>query len=597
MKIRGNDLFVFIQRSGIYKAYAYSTTCEIDVQAETIGVGSPDTGRWSKKKKKKRSWRLSSAYLVGSGDSAAQLFSMLDSDETIKIMFGTVAPHKELMDADDYVPDGRFAMVGDGLLTRMTVTGRRGDFVTMSVEIEGSGKLDMLWSPVLTVSPLSGEADEKAGVKELAITSNIGYTVSSDSPWLTVDRTEGGEGTAKVMAAYPINEGAKRIGKILVAGKSPHEGTVGQFTLTQSQDPGRLVAAPSSLALSGNGGEQVINISGYKAWHLNGKPDWVKVTPDSGGVSGEYGEVAVTVKAETNLVGLRSGEIGFVTQDGTASAAVAVTQDANVLIIDPSELNVPYGGGTYTVTVKASGDWQCMMNLGWCGLDAVSGSAGETEIELSIDENDGYGRVGILLFELPDAGYTVGLSIIQTAIISLAPSFPLELPYDAYGDDYVVTSEGNGWMCADSENIEITPDSASEKGSTDVHIDVPQNDGEPRIVVLKLFHKNTYLFGGIQQAYDSRKVILTSFVEILNVPKNATLRNTYIASLKGWVYDPGYTTDNSWLTVTPSSGDPGVAWINISLTINNTGEGRIAEIWFRTVDGTDRCRVRLHQLG
>ena len=76
-KIKGNDLILFIQKDGKYKAYAYSTTCEIDIQANTIEVGSPDTGQWVRKKKRKISWRVSSGYLMSDGSASMEIFKTL----------------------------------------------------------------------------------------------------------------------------------------------------------------------------------------------------------------------------------------------------------------------------------------------------------------------------------------------------------------------------------------------------------------------------------------------------------------------------------------------------------------------------------------
>ena len=139
-KIKGNDLILFIQKDGKYKAYAYSTTCEIDIQADTIEVGSPDTGQWVKKKKRKKNWRLSSGYLMSDSKDFPELFQMLIENNEISVLLGTVETHMMTVNARDYIPDELLMIKGVGMITRMTVTGRKGDFVTMSVEIEGNGE-------------------------------------------------------------------------------------------------------------------------------------------------------------------------------------------------------------------------------------------------------------------------------------------------------------------------------------------------------------------------------------------------------------------------------------------------------------------------
>ncbi len=70
----------------------------------------------------------------------------------------------------------------------MTVTGRKGDFVTMSMEIEGCGKLEMIWEPKITIEPESASDEGIAGESKILITGNIDYDISSDSRWLTVSK-------------------------------------------------------------------------------------------------------------------------------------------------------------------------------------------------------------------------------------------------------------------------------------------------------------------------------------------------------------------------------------------------------------------------
>ena len=125
-KIKGNDLILFIRKEEEYKALAYSTTCEIDIQADTIEIGSPDTGQWTKKKKKRKNWRASSGYLISDSVDVIDVFKTLVGNESVSLIIGTVEPHALSVNADEYVPDERLTIKGDGIITRMTITGREG---------------------------------------------------------------------------------------------------------------------------------------------------------------------------------------------------------------------------------------------------------------------------------------------------------------------------------------------------------------------------------------------------------------------------------------------------------------------------------------
>ena len=39
MKLRGNDMTLMVQRDGQWRAIAYATTCEMDINVELVEVG------------------------------------------------------------------------------------------------------------------------------------------------------------------------------------------------------------------------------------------------------------------------------------------------------------------------------------------------------------------------------------------------------------------------------------------------------------------------------------------------------------------------------------------------------------------------------
>lgn len=142
MKLKGNNLIVFFRIDGQWRTLAYATTCELDIQAETITVGSPDTGRWEKKKKRRLGWNGSSAHLMSDIKDEANLFGLLKSDLPVRVCFGSVIDHKSPINStDNYIKNGKVSLEGDALITRMTITGRRGDCVTLSVSFVGIGEL------------------------------------------------------------------------------------------------------------------------------------------------------------------------------------------------------------------------------------------------------------------------------------------------------------------------------------------------------------------------------------------------------------------------------------------------------------------------
>lgn len=86
------------------------------------------------------------------------------------------------------------------------------------------------------------------------------------------------------------------------------------------------------------------------------------------------------------------------------------------LVIEPNTIHgIPASGGSYEVTIKATGNWTCSYNPTWARPDNGSGAAGETTFTLDIEPNTGKSRGDYLEFELDDTGYVVELDVLQDA--------------------------------------------------------------------------------------------------------------------------------------------------------------------------------------
>ena len=141
MKLRGDDVILFFESGGRWRTLAYGTTCEIDVSADTMEVGSALSGRWKSYKKRRIGWTLSSGHLMADAANEVDVLALVEAATHINVNFATVAHHALPVDAADYEPDERLQLQGAALVERVTITARRGDYVTLSVSLRGTGKL------------------------------------------------------------------------------------------------------------------------------------------------------------------------------------------------------------------------------------------------------------------------------------------------------------------------------------------------------------------------------------------------------------------------------------------------------------------------
>lgn len=140
-KIKGKDITVMVARNGRdYKALAYSTSCELDVNVSYLKAGNPTDGRWPKNKPKYYSWQVSVGRLLS--DLGDDLFAELCIGKEIALLFTTVEDHPQPQEGiPSYVPTTSMQLQGQAIITRLTITANNRDYATASVTFVGSGEL------------------------------------------------------------------------------------------------------------------------------------------------------------------------------------------------------------------------------------------------------------------------------------------------------------------------------------------------------------------------------------------------------------------------------------------------------------------------
>lgn len=392
-KIRGNDLILFVQKDGKYKAYAYSTTCEIDIQADTIEVGSPDTGQWVKRKKRKKNWRISSGYLMSDSRDVPELYKMLTENEEISVLLGTVEPHAMEVIAKDYIPDEVLMIKGIGMLTRMTITGRKGDFATMSVEIEGNGKLDIAIKEYVILSPNSIEVLYKPSSYIINVKSNSVWTfeITEGEDFISYDGPNEKEGDGIVVINILENSDIfSRTGKI----KFTTESGIEDYFIINQKAPDILKIVPGSIGyipLSGANYTIIITSSGN--WTCIDTPLWA--VPNN--YTGEAGKMNVDIDVEMNESGSeRSGVMTFKLDDSDTVATLVINQLASddYVIVSPNHLNISKEEYSDVINIIASDGWRVISKPLWVDISPEDGTEGFTPVSIYVEANTGDARTG-----------------------------------------------------------------------------------------------------------------------------------------------------------------------------------------------------------
>lgn len=140
--VKGKDLMIFING----KATALATSHSLELNAQTSEAASKDDGAWSNATVTKKSWTASTEALVSEDpevDSFDAMYDLFDAGEPVDIISGRPSNI-----SDDGIPDGGWEAPtqkyykGKALITSLTRNDPNGDNSSMSVSLQGVGKLD-----------------------------------------------------------------------------------------------------------------------------------------------------------------------------------------------------------------------------------------------------------------------------------------------------------------------------------------------------------------------------------------------------------------------------------------------------------------------
>lgn len=597
-KIKGNDLILFIRKEEEYKALAYSTTCEIDIQADTIEVGSPDTGQWTKKKKKRKNWRASSGYLISDSVDAIDVFKTLVGNESISLMIGTVEPHALSVSADEYVTDERLTIKGDGMITRMTITGKRGDFVTMSIDIEGSGALDIKIKEWIIISPESIQASPLTSFYKVEVKSNTrwSFTVVEGSDFISYEGKNQGKGNGDAVFKIGTNvSGQTRTGVVQFITENK-EGVM--LKINQESVTPSVTIDQDTLSVIRQGGDYTIHVSANTDWQIDYHPSWVTLSQESGGA----GEFDITVTVSPNITSeSREDDIGFVTVvEGGEGANCVVTQTAegDYLVLSPDNVTIDKDGNDVYVGVQSN--YQ-VMNLtlrpseSW--LMAMEGN--DTEITVYASANTGEKRTGTINVSTP-SGITEIISAEQEGEISSTPyvrptsnyvffntnnegSQLLELDTNVDIADILVQSLAAGWVTCSLQKSD---------GKIYIKIDVlysSEEDPRAGLIALQLADEATeghIITVGQMGAYNNVVTYSTliyigptpTIVPENDIPRSYTQMRYYVICDSSWVVTDQASFTQMDVSAGGTDGEATMTEVYLTVNANESNMDRVGDI-------------------
>ena len=142
-RILGDELFIYINVSTgeteDWQPLAYSTTCSLNLNSDTIDASNKMAGVWSAALPGKLSWTISTESLMSTSNTGnAYFYDKLVARTPFKLRFGQVTDLSKLDFSQD---ESKTYYEGEAYCSSCNLNADNGAVCTMSVEFTGNGEL------------------------------------------------------------------------------------------------------------------------------------------------------------------------------------------------------------------------------------------------------------------------------------------------------------------------------------------------------------------------------------------------------------------------------------------------------------------------
>ena len=213
--------------------------------------------------------------------------------------------------------------------------------------------------------------------------------------WLTINPMSGGTGETSVYGYVLPNEKAGCTRRATVRFTN-NEGLYADLNLSQTSDTSdmRFVVTPDYLFVQGGGGTFYVNVLTNTYWKITDYDSGLTITSDN---QEGYGDGILTIvfpqnPNTNNQYGYDHqgrpfyGREGYITVTSLMGTKRIFWEQAayEAITVTPNKLVFPQTGGTLSVTVKSSTDWEITSyDSAHTSFSALSGHSGETVISVT----------------------------------------------------------------------------------------------------------------------------------------------------------------------------------------------------------------------
>ena len=366
----------------------------------------------------------------------------------------------------------------------------------------------------LTVEPNFITCPDVGGDYTITVSSpNGAWTATPSDSWIRVNPSSGNQGTAEVRIKINTNkESVETQGKItFVSGEQKVEMPI---TRAAKAAPYLRVVSEKELNTPKEGGSYTVQVESNIKWSIASNTGWAKVNK---GVSVNNDNITITVSAATMpeettaTITVKPYGEGYDAGEQTVVITRGST-DATSLTVDPTEVNAPENGGSFTVNVSSNAKWRVYKtwDMDWLTLNEPAEGNGSGSFGFSIeaatsmdavsgiltieeDRNDNYKPVVTQVAVSRAGKAAASLSVNPTKITSecTGGTFPVEIksnyPWTAsiVGAKYfsVSTTSGDGDA---TMIVTVKPTTDKEEGTGSITIRSTFGNEQAKINIRRL---------------------------------------------------------------------------------------------------------------
>ncbi len=309
-------------------------------------------------------------------------------------------------------------------------------------------------TPVLSVDPGSANVSSEAGSVSFSVTSNVNWTFTENSDWLSALKTD----NTTLTVTYEANISVEgRSATITLSGPGVTNQTV---TVTQQGATPVLSVDPTSASVSAASGTHTFAVTSNINWSISENANWLTATKDD--------NATITVSYNENLLVVARNASITVSGPGVSDVVISFDQEGAtpVLSVEPTTENVNADAGFVAFSVTSNIDWTISENESWLTATKTN----ETRLTVTYDENLVVAtRSGLITLSGPGVS-DVEITLNQQAATPVLSVDPISktVTVDAGTTTFAVTSNIN-WNI--SENADWLTTSKTDDATLTISYD------------------------------------------------------------------------------------------------------------------------------